>query len=277
MKGICTNLPERCRKAWYREAIYMGSPNAQCPECGAALVPIRFSRLRDRNQKHIILWFVFSCVAALSGVLSVYYYQANLASKARPPVIQEFTYFKKPDILYVEEYEEIKLIVVSAPLAESAIELRFKSLTGVISINRVPIRIGNYVSAVLTAPDLDIKPGTGEHIQKVDRDSELTFSWFVAPLRVGKIPIRLDLFSQSSPGKDAPGIPINVMQEKWVADARGWHWVKYELAEFDPIGKAIVGFCAAIGGALAFLGIKGAIQGWMSKGNAPAKQDGEDG
>jgi hypothetical protein len=105
-----------------------------------------------------------------------------------------------------------------------------------------------------------------KHIQKVDYNAEILFSWFVTPLTIGKIPVRFDLFSQSSPEKDAPGRTIQVMQEEWVADARGLHWVKYELAELDPIAKAIMGLCAAIGAALAFVGVKNRIQGWTGRG-----------
>lgn len=176
-----------------------------------------------------------------------------------PTNVPKVTYFNKPGIIYVGEPVEVKLIIVDSILKDFDVKLHFLSLTGDIFLNK-EVRIGKYISAALSASDMDIR-ATSEHVQKVEKRDTAIFSWFVTPLKVGEIPIRLDLFSQDRPEKDAPGRTIQVMQEVWVADARGLHWIKYELAELTPIGNAIVGLLAALGAVLAFLGIK-TIQVW---------------
>jgi hypothetical protein len=184
--------------------------------------------------------------------------------------IREITYFNKPTVLYVGEPVEIKLVLVDQVWDNDDVQLNFLSLPGSISHNIV--KVGSYVSAVLTAPEVNIKANS-ERIQSVEADTPIIFSWFVEPLKIGKIPIRLDLFSQASPEKDAPGITIQVMQDEWVADARGLHWLEFEIAEFDPLSKTLIGLGGTIGALLAFFGVRNAFPAWFGKRKVVASKE----
>lgn len=164
-------------------------------------------------------------------------------------------YFNKPEVLYYEEPEEIKLVVEAKKLNETEIELKFDDLNG--KVIRKTANIGAFVTASLSAPRSLIEiTARDDRVQKVGGNEELIFAWFVTPLKIGNIPIRLDLTSQDNASKDAPVNTVQVMQEKWTANARGMSWVKYQIVEFQPIGVAICGVGAAVASALGFFGLR---------------------
>ncbi len=164
-------------------------------------------------------------------------------------------YFNKPDILYYEEPDEIKLAVEPKQLNEMEIDVAFEGLYG--KVIHKNVKSGAFLTASLSAPKslLEIT-AEDDRVRKVTGGTTIIFVWYVTPMKIGTIPIRLDLMSQDNASKDSPVNTIQVMQEEWVADARGMSWLKYQIVEFQPIGVAICGVGAAIASTLGFFGLK---------------------
>jgi hypothetical protein len=165
-------------------------------------------------------------------------------------------YFNKPSILYVYESDEIKLNVETKALNSEEIDVAFKDLKGVVTHKTA--RVGGFLNAKLSGPpsEIEINPAD-QRLQTVTPGSTIIFSWFVRPIEIGKIPVRIDLFSQDSAAKEAPANPVQVMQDEWVVDSRGTNWAKYQIANLTPIGTAFVGGFTLFTGVLAWLGFKG--------------------
>jgi hypothetical protein len=156
-------------------------------------------------------------------------------------------YFNKPEALYYDEPVEIVLSLESKALGADQVSLLFQDLEG--QVEQRSVQVGAYLSAKLSAPAslLDIVP-SDDKLRKVTPQGETKFAWFVRPVDIGAIPIRLDLFSQDSPAKDSAVRPVQVFQEDWTATAKGLNWAKYVLSQYKW------GF-TAIGGVLTFFGV----------------------
>ena len=156
-------------------------------------------------------------------------------------------YFNKPEELYYDETSEIVLAIENKMKDEKTLSILFKNLDG--KIEEKTIKSGAYLSAKLSAPPtkLEIVPAD-ERLRRIDQQGETKFAWFVEPVDIGNIPIRLDLFSQDSDAKDSPANPVEIFQETWKATAKGLGWPKYILHDYKW------GF-SAIGGLLAFFGV----------------------
>ncbi len=163
------------------------------------------------------------------------------------PKFKREIYFNKPEKLYYDELAEIVLSLESKALGADQVSLLFKNLEG--TVEQQSVQVGAYLSAKLSAPAslLDIVP-SDDKLRKITPQGETIFSWFVRPIDIGEIPIRLDLFSQDSPAKDSAVRPVQVFQENWTATAKGINWAKHVLSEYKW------GF-TAIGGVLGFFGV----------------------
>ena len=156
-------------------------------------------------------------------------------------------YYNKPETLYYGEPAEIVLSLESKALGADKVSLVFQNLEG--KVEERSVQVGAYLSAKLSAPasKLDISP-SDDRLRKIAPQGETKFAWFVTPVDIGPIPIRLDLLSQDSPAKDSAVRSVQVFQENWTATANGLDWVKYELSEYKWA-------FAPIGGVLAFFGV----------------------
>ena len=172
----------------------------------------------------------------------------------------KIAYFNKPDVLYVDEPAEIKLIVNTDDLTLNQLRAEFDNLTGTVA--RKTAKVGAFLTAKLTAPSsmLEIKQ-VDERIQAVPKIGRMIFAWYIKALRIGNIPIRLDLFSQEKLGNDQAVSPVEVLRENWTADARGLNWLTYRLTEIEPVRAALWTFLAGIGSFLTFVGAKR----WLGK------------
>jgi hypothetical protein len=164
-------------------------------------------------------------------------------------------YFNKPEILYYDEAAEIKLIVNSHAQSAGQISLSFQNLEG--KVEQATVLVGSYLSAKLTAPAslLEIAP-SDDRLRKIDPNRDTEFAWYVRPVEVGLIPIRLDLLSQDSQAKDSAVRAVQVFQENWTAEAKGLGKAKYVLSEY----KWLFG---AVGAIAAFFG----IDRWRRRGD----------
>jgi hypothetical protein len=182
------------------------------------------------------------------------------------------SYFNKPDILYVDEPTEIKLIIVEKEIDGEKLAFQFTNLDG--EVEEKDVAIESYLKAQLSAPAgmIDIK-AINDGLQEVAKGKITYFTWFATPRKLGTIPIRLDLFTQKSPGNDQLAQPVEVMQEKWYADARGVRWLTYNLEELDPVTKAIAGAGGAVVAFLGFFGIKSARDLLKTRGNDQSKSE----
>ncbi len=172
-------------------------------------------------------------------------------------------YFNKPETLYYDEPAEIVLALESKALDADQASLSFQNLEG--KVEERSVKVGAYLSAKLSADasQLDIVP-SDDKLRKVATQGETKFAWFVRPVDIGAIPVRLDLFSQDSPAKDSAVRSVQVFQENWTATATGLNRAKYVLSEYKW------GF-TAIGAVLTFFG----VNTWLKRRDDDA--DDEDG
>jgi hypothetical protein len=170
-------------------------------------------------------------------------------------------YFNKPEELYYDEQAEIVLLLESKPLDAGRISLAFQNLEG--KVEQRSVRVGAYLSAKLSAPAslLDIAP-SDDKLRKIDPQGETRFAWYVRPVAVGVIPIRLDLLSQDDDSADSAVRPVQVFQDNWTATARGLNIAKYYLTEYKW-------GLTAIGGLLGFFG----VNTWLKRRNDDADDE----
>jgi hypothetical protein len=156
-------------------------------------------------------------------------------------------YFNKPETLYYDEPAEIVLALESKALGPGQLTLSFQNLDG--KVEERSVKVGAYLSARLSADpsQLAVVP-SDDKLRKIAAEGETKFAWFVRPVDIGAIPVRLDLFSQDSPSKDSAVRSVQVFQENWTATATGFNRAKYVLSEYKW------GF-TAIGGVLTFFGV----------------------
>jgi hypothetical protein len=67
----------------------------------------------------------------------------------------------------------------------------------------------------------------------------------------------LEVFSNVKVGNDEGRAQIRVLQDTWNVEATGFEWVKYQVAEIQPIWALLSAAATGAAGILAFFGIKG--------------------
>jgi hypothetical protein len=169
--------------------------------------------------------------------------------------LEKAAYFNKPESLYVYESAEIKLVIDSKLRTSAELASIFADLQG----DQIykPVKVGAFLTAKLSAPPdmLEITP-VDARMEKVSADGELDFSWFVKPLQMGQIQVRMDLFSQDTGASDAPVEPVQVMQEDWLVDARGLNKVDFELSRIEPLRAALWTLVSGIGAVGSYFGLQ---------------------
>jgi hypothetical protein len=85
----------------------------------------------------------------------------------------------------------------------------------------------------------------------------ITWVWDVKPLKPGPARVTLEVTSYIKTGKDTEPVPIRVLQDTWLVEARGLEWVKYQIEQIEPIRAFIFTMVAAVVAVLAWFGIKG--------------------
>jgi len=164
-----------------------------------------------------------------------------------------WSYINEPHVLYYNETNEIKLLVPHPKTSEAAINLAFSNLAGDVEPKPVILSIGSFVSAQLSAPKtaLDIEE-VEQKPEKFTADADLTFTWFVTPRTVGKIPMHLDIFESADPASPSE-TPVQVLQEDWTAQARGLNYVKFYVADLSPTVTALWSGGAAVASVILWL------------------------
>jgi hypothetical protein len=169
--------------------------------------------------------------------------------------LEKAAYFNKPESLYVYESAEVKLVIDSKIRTSAELASIFANLQG----DQIykPVKVGAFLTAKLSAPPdmLEITP-VDARMEKVTADGDLDFSWFVKPLQVGQIQVRMDLFSQDTDASGAAVEPVQVMQDDWLVDARGLNKVDYELSRVEPLRAALWTLVSAIGAVGSYFGLQ---------------------
>lgn len=132
----------------------------------------------------------------------------------------------------------------------------FRGFEGDVIPAQVPL--ANDVSADLSGPPEMVKITLrGDKMRTVASPEPIAWVWDVQPLRPGKVPVTLEVISYVKIGTNKEPVPIRVLQDTWVVDARGIEWVKYQIGQLEPIRAFLFAFAAAIVAVLAWFGIKG--------------------
>ncbi len=173
------------------------------------------------------------------------------------PTVERVSYqtenvtFNRPKLLYVGESTEVQAVVDAKELSETVKNDLFGNLQGDVLVKSIQAR--KFLSAKLTAdPYLVSITPKDEFLRQASTDERIIWTWYLRPLRVGNISITLDVFSQDDATSGSPVSEARVLHETWTADARGWEWVKYQVAEIHPVYAALT---AIAGGIAALIGI----------------------
>jgi hypothetical protein len=174
----------------------------------------------------------------------------------RTPVdIAKYVAFNKPATLYVDEPSTVQAILSSKTLTVGALKDAFSALPGDVK-QSAAITVGAYISAKLTAPVsmLDIT-AEDANLRKVDGNKDITFVWYVKPLRTGMIPIDLAIYSQDKPEAGSPVERSKVMQENWTAEAHGLSGLLYWINAAEPVRVEIWTLAGGLASVLTFFGL----------------------
>lgn len=167
--------------------------------------------------------------------------------------IEKFASFNKPAVLDVGRSTAVKVVLSGAVLTDTASV--FRNLSGDVETTG-KITLGAFVTAKLTAPkDMLEITATDTSLRKVEKGKDVTFVWYVKPLRTGSIPIDLAVFSQDQAAAGAPVQMSEVMHQDWTAEAHGIAGILYWIKELEPIRVAIWTVFGGIGSLLTFFGL----------------------
>jgi hypothetical protein len=97
----------------------------------------------------------------------------------------------------------------------------------------------------------------GDPLRTVTSDAPISWIWDVRPLKPGPVQVVLEVFSNVKVGNDEGRAQIRVLQDTWNVEATGFEWVKYQVAEIQPIWALLSAAATGAAGILAFFGIKG--------------------
>jgi len=164
--------------------------------------------------------------------------------------------YNKPASLLLGESTPVQLVIKTSEKQDA--EPLFKGLEG--DVAKTTVMVANDVSAQLSGPPdrLDIKlRDEKNNMRTISSPVPITWIWDVKPLKPGEAQVTLEVTSYIKTGKDTEPVPIRVLQDTWVVEAHGIAWVRYQIAQIDPI-LAFVATLGTLGaGVLAWFGFKG--------------------
>jgi hypothetical protein len=159
--------------------------------------------------------------------------------------------YNKPRALHLGETTSVQLVI---PVNRD--QDLFKGLDG--DVTFTTMAVADTVSAKLTGtPDqLEITLRNGE-MKNITGISPVTWFWDVKPLKPGKTTVTLEVTSYIETGRIKTTVPIRVLQDTWIVEARGFEWVKYQIEQIAPVQAFVFGLGGPVAAVLAWLGIKG--------------------
>jgi len=87
--------------------------------------------------------------------------------------------------------------------------------------------------------------------------SDQEVSEILARFKPGQVQVVLEVFSHVKVGDSEGRAQVRVFQDTWNMEAKGLEWIKYQVAEIQPMWAFLCAVISAIAGTLAFFGIKG--------------------
>jgi hypothetical protein len=162
--------------------------------------------------------------------------------------------YNRPNTLSLGASSQVELVIQTS--GQQPIDDMLKGLPG--EIRSTVVRMGTNASAYLTGPkdlvDISLR---GEPLRTVTADAPVSWIWDVRPLKPGQIQVVLEVFSHVRIGGDEGRAQFRVLQDTWNVEAKGFEWVKYQVAEIQPIWALLSAAVTGAAGLLAFFGIKG--------------------
>jgi hypothetical protein len=136
-------------------------------------------------------------------------------------------------------------------------EIGFGGMPG--EVREIRVRVANRVSAHLTGPKdmIEITPRIIDPFRYVTADAPISWIWDVRPLKTGQAQVVLDVFSHVKIGQEEGQAQFQVFRDTWKMEAEGLEWVKYQVAELEPIRAFLYTLMSGIVATLAYFGIKG--------------------
>ncbi|MCA1435598.1 hypothetical protein I6F33_21785 [Bradyrhizobium sp. BRP20] len=173
-----------------------------------------------------------------------------LASHMRDAVAK----FKRPRSLFLGNSYPVQL-ELSTNLGKVERD-EWKGFEG--ELKTVQLRVSQGVSAQLTGPPDMLRITARDEKMKSLRFNETVYwIWDVEPLKPGKATITLEVVSYIQDGKDRAPYPIRVLQDTWDIEGLGIEWVRYQIAQIEPIRAFVYSTTAGLAAVLAWLGITG--------------------
>jgi hypothetical protein len=162
--------------------------------------------------------------------------------------------YNRPDTLFLGTSSPVELVIQTG--GEQTIDEMLKGFPG--EVRTTTVRMANRASAYLTGPKdmVEITP-RGDPLRTVTTDAPVSWIWDVRPLKPGRAQVVLEVFSQVKGGADEPRAQIRVLQDTWTIEAKGLEWVKYQIADIEPIRAFLFTLISAVVATLAYFGIKG--------------------
>jgi hypothetical protein len=164
------------------------------------------------------------------------------------------TEYNKPGTLLLGESTPVELVIKTNEKQDTA--PFFKDLEG--EIKKTTVLVASDMSAELTGPPDRLQITLrGDKMRTILSPVPVTWIWDVKPLKPGKAEVTLEVTSYIKSGKDKEPVPIRVLQDTWLVDARGLEWAKYQIEQIEPIQAFIVALGSMVVAVLAWFGIKG--------------------
>jgi hypothetical protein len=159
--------------------------------------------------------------------------------------------YNKPSTLMLGDSTAFQFAIKTNKLEPS-----FEGLEG--RLAAATVLVANDVSAQLNGPPDRLQITLrGDKMRTISSPVPLTWIWDVKPLKPGPAHVTLEVTSYIKSGKDTQPVPIRVLQDTWVVDARGMEWAKYQIERIAPIQAFIFGIGATVVAALAWFGFSG--------------------
>jgi hypothetical protein len=157
--------------------------------------------------------------------------------------------YNRPDTLFLGASTPVELVIQTAE--QQSIEGMLKGFPG--EVRETTVRMATGASAYLTGPkDMVEITLRGDPFRTVTAVAPISWIWDVRPLKPGQVQVVLELFSHVRIGADQGSAQIRVLQDTWNLEARGLEWVKYQIAEIEPISAFLF---VLIPGAMALSGL----------------------
>jgi hypothetical protein len=162
--------------------------------------------------------------------------------------------YNRPDTLFLGTSSPVELVIQTG--GEQTIDEMLKGFPG--EVRTTTVRMANRASAYLTGQKdmVEITP-RGDPLRTVTTDAPVSWIWDARPLKPGRAQVVLEVFSQVKGGADEPRAQVRVLQDTWTIEAKGLEWVKYQIADIEPIRAFLFTLISAVVATLAYFGIKG--------------------